>query len=178
MKKILLTAILCFTFSSYANPGQLITISFSPPTSPRLTPLEALKADPEVFSPTEELVSFGKEVTPRTASTEDEMFAEFMKNIKLKQEQHKRIALQKKRELLNFADGYVICALKETDKSVQKKLLDEALYSIISTFEWIGNKEEFMQIPRANDLIPLLLINKSMWIECLNANQFLAIFDQ
>lgn len=114
------------------------------------------------------------------APTEDKTngtgdFEEFIAKMRIESERLKKEAVEKKENLLSYADCRIICALAEKDSARQIKIMDEALKSIISTLEWVG-MDAFKTLPMADDIIQSLLENQEMWKDCPNAKRFSSYF--
>ena len=109
----------------------------------------------------------------KTSGTGD--FEEFIEKMRIESERLKKEAVEKKENLLSYADCRIICALAEKDSAKQIKIMDEALKSIISTLEWVG-MDAFKTLPMADDIIQSLLKNQEMWKDCPNAKRFSSYF--
>lgn len=109
----------------------------------------------------------------KTSGTGD--FEEFIAKMRIESERLKKEAIEKKENLLSYADCRIIYALAEKDSARRIEIMDEALKSIISTLEWVG-MDVFKTLPMADDIIQSLLENQEMWKDCPNSERFRSYF--
>ena len=138
--------------------------------------ITVLKADPRVLDFYLKENKTTKTTEKDHQSLQDEKLKKFMEIMKQRREQRVKDILEKKSELLNFADNCILCAIAESDMQERQKFLNQAVDNVISTLDFVGN-DNFYKIPKAREIVDILLKNKeNLQSDTTNVKRFLKAF--